>query len=172
MKAKSNTRGHTLIELLLYISLSATILMAVSTFFGVVVNVRAKHQNVTEVNDQGLAAMSYMTRVIRNSKSINSPATGSTASTISINTASAVTSPTIFNVNNGTLQVKEGQSSYVAITNNRIKINNLQFTNVSAANTPGSIRVTFSAARSNTSGIQEVRYIYDFEGVASLRPQL
>jgi type II secretory pathway pseudopilin PulG len=89
-------KGYTLIELLLYAALLGILLAATTTYFGVVLESRVKNQSITEVDQQGMAAMEYITQTIRNADSITSPAAGATAASLTLVVPTGALSPTIF----------------------------------------------------------------------------
>ncbi len=90
--------GFTLIELLMYVSIVGTLLVAVSLFFATTSDARIKNQSISEVNQQGTAAMELITQTIRNADSIAAPAVGGTGTTLSLNVPIAGLSPTIFDL--------------------------------------------------------------------------
>jgi Tfp pilus assembly protein PilW len=95
---KPQQSGYTLIELLLYVSIVGVLLISVSYFFAMIVDARVKNQSITEVNDQGMAAMDYITQVIHNATSITSPAAGGSGSTLTLVVPTGSLSPTTFDL--------------------------------------------------------------------------
>ncbi len=89
-------KGYTLIELLLYIVLLGILLGATTTYFGAILDARVKNQSISEVDQQGAAAMEYITQTIRNADSITSPTAGATANSLTLAVPTGALSPTIF----------------------------------------------------------------------------
>lgn len=162
-------KGFTLIELLLYVSIVGSLLLAVSLFFATTVDSRIKSQSITEVDQQGTLAMDYITQTIRNASSISAPAAGTSASSLTLVVPTAGLSPTIFNLSSTTLQVKEGTAAAIALTNDKVEITSLTFTNLTRSGTPGVIRVSLTLSRVNSSGRSSYNYQQTFISSAALR---
>ena len=94
-------RGFTLIELLLYTSIVGSLLLAITGFFGLVLESRVKNQTIIEVDQQGMAALERITQTIRNASSITSPSTGATGSSLTLAMPTAGINPTIFDISGG-----------------------------------------------------------------------
>lgn len=163
-------KGFTLIELLLYVTIVGSLLTAVSLFFATAADSRVKNQSIMEVDQQGVAAMDYITQTIRNADAITAPATGATASSLTLTVPTGSLSPTIFSLDsNAALQVKEGTATEIPLTNNKIAISNLTFKNNTRSSTPGIIQVSFTASRLNPAGRAEYTYQKTFMSSAALR---
>ena len=162
-------KGFTLIELLLYVSLVGALLVTVSFFFATSASSRIKNQSIVEVNDQGLNAIEYITETIRNSSSISAPGVGSSSATLTLVMPTAGASPTIFSLNGTALQVKEGLSAAITLTNSKVSISNLTFKNLSKSGTKGLVQVSFTVTRVNTSNRNEYDYQKNFVASAAVR---
>lgn len=93
--------GFTLIELLLYISIVGGVLIAASSFFAIASEAGIKNQSIVEVDQQGNAAMEYITQTIRNADAINTPAAAGSGGSLSLAVPTASASPTVFDVSGG-----------------------------------------------------------------------
>lgn len=164
----STQRGYTLIELLLYIALLGILLPGVVGFMGLAVETRVKNQSIAEVNDQGMAAMDYITQTLRNASSITAPAAAASAGSLTITVPTGSLSPTIFDINGTTLQVKEGSAAAVALTSDTVQISNLTFTNLTRSGTAGAVQVSFTVSRTNPAGRNEFEYQKTFTTTAEL----
>ena len=78
-KPHHQRQGFTLLELLLFVSLSGILLGALSVFLVILLNARVKQHTIVEVEEQGVQIMELTTSRIRSSPSITSPAVGSTS---------------------------------------------------------------------------------------------
>ena len=166
---KNKQSGFTLIEAVIYMALLATLLLALSGFYGLVLNSRVKAQTISEVEQQGTQIVQVISQSIRNATAINSPTIGSNAASLSIAVVSAPQSPTIFDLSAGALHIKEGASAPVDLSNNRVLISNLVFYNLSRASTEGIISFQFTVTRVNNSGRNELDYTKTFYASAALR---
>ncbi len=169
LQNKKNNSGFTLIELLLYIALASFILLAISVVLSFTIRSRIKNQAITEVFDQGNNVLQIITQQARNSISINSPATSTNATLLSLAMASSSFNPSIFSLSAGTIRVTEGVSSSIALTSSRVVVSDVLFSNLSRTGTPGIIRVKFTLSHTNPSGRNEYNYSKTFYGSANIK---
>lgn len=163
-------KGYTLIELLLYISVVGLLLVGVSLFFALTADARIKNQSISEVNQQGQAAMDIITQTVRNADSISVPATAASGSQLTLVVPTSANSPTVFNLSGTVLQIKEGTAATIALTNSKVQVTSLSFKNLSRASTPGMVQISFTLSRVNNSGKNEYDYQKTFVTTASVRP--
>lgn len=161
--------GFTLIELLLYLGLAAILLLVISIFLALILRSRVKNQTVAEVESQGVMVMNLITQTIRNAESINSPADGASAASLSVDAAGVSNDPTVFDLSSAALRVQEGAGAAVSLTSSRLSVSALNFQNLSRTGTPGTVRVQFTLTHSNPAGKNEYDYSKIFYGSASLR---
>ncbi len=162
--------GFTLIELLLYVGITSIILFAISLFFSVLLQSRIKSDTVTDVEQQGAQAVLVMTQAIRNADAVNAPLPGASASSLSLTTSSTGPSPTVFSLSGGALTLTQGVAVPIALTNDRVIVSALTFTNLARSGTPDIIRVSFVLTAVNASGRAEYSYTQMFVGSAQKRP--
>lgn len=169
---RHTSKGYTLIELLLYMSLLGSLLLGISLFFVTSTTARVKNQTVAEVDRQGELIMDAITRTIRNADSITSPSTGATASSLTLAVPTTSLTPTVFSSPAGTLQMTEAGGSAVALHNDKVEVlaANLSFKNLSRSGTPGVVRISFVISRKNPNNRNEYSYQKTFTGTAALRP--
>jgi len=161
--------GFTLIELLLYVSIAGVIFLAGSTFLFLILQSRVKNQTIAEVEQQGIQVLQIITQSIRNAEGINSPPSGSGASSISIDVPSAPNDPTVFDLAAGVVRIKEGTGSPISLTSTSVTASDVTFENLSRVGTPGVIRIQFTLTRATLTGRNEYDYSKTFYGSASLR---
>lgn len=166
---KSLTAGFTLIELLVYISISSVVLLIASAFFISLLRSQVKNQVVNEVEDQGREVLQVITQAVRNAQSINSPLPGTSSSTLSLGVSDATKNPTIFDLQEGRVRIKEGEGNAVFLTNSRIVVSGLLFQNITKPGSAGAVRISFTISHINPEGRQEYNYQKEFISAASLR---
>lgn len=161
--------GFTLIELLLYLAVAAVILLSASVFLSLILQSRIKNQIVAEVDQQGLEAMHIITKTVRNSNSVITPIVGGAGPSLTLTVPVSAKSPTVFDSSGGALRIIEGANGAVALTNNRVIINNLSFTNLSGTSSKDIIRVQFILTHINSGNRNEYDYQKTFYGSAERR---
>lgn len=166
----SHPRGFTLIEILLYVASAGVTLLVTANALLMVLDARAKHQAIAEVNDTGALVLERVLQTIRNAEDVTAPAAGTSASSLTLDVADAAADPTAFDLSGGAIRSAEGVSSPVPLSNAlRVTASGLTFTNLSAADTPGSVRVQFTLDAVNPSGRNAFSFSRTFYGSASLR---
>lgn len=126
--------------------------------FALVSSSRVKHQSISEVNQQGVSAMNYISRAIQGADSITSPGPGATAVSLVLTVPDAGSSPTTFNVSGGVVNVTEGLGSPLALTGGKVTVDSLSFTNLSGPGSPGIVQINLTLSRVNSSGRNEYSY--------------
>ncbi len=168
------TTGFTLVELLLYVAIFSIVISSVMFIAFSSVAQRAHNQVVAEVDYQGEVAMNQITQQIRNATSVTTPTPANTATSISLNTPTVSLNPTIYDLfNDGSrnrLRVREGSSgSSNYLTNNKVTLSNLTFSNVAVTGGRDSIKVQFTISSYNPSNLKEIQYQKTFYGTGTLR---
>lgn len=164
-----NLSGFSLVETLLYVALTLVLIGAISSFVTVILNFKAKTYAISEVEQTGNQIVLLITRSVRNGVAINSPATGASASTLSINTITAGDNPTLFQLSGTTLQMKEGAANAFNLTPTTISVTSITFTNVASSGTNGTIRLQMTLSFYNPTNRQENNYSQTFYGTADIR---
>lgn len=164
-----NKKGFTLIELILYIAIMGLTITSIFYFLSMVLNAKVKNQTVIEVEQQGESVILEMAQAIRNATSINYPTFGTSSSTISLVMASSTKNPTIFKLSSSTLQIIEGTSSAINLTNNLVAVTGLTFKNLGTSSGTDSIQMKLNINYINLRGTNDYQYSQNFTGSASKR---
>ena len=151
--------GFTLVEMLLYVAIFGVMVVAFVTFSKSLVNNRMQSQRLFEVNDQGEAALKIITQTLRNADQVNSPTTGNTGSSLSVDTVSSSTNPTVFSLVDGVLNIKEGSGDLVPLTNGQVVVSDFVVTNLSRSGTTNAVKVSFKL-----TSVSNSNYFVTFQG--------
>ena len=169
-KILKQNSGYTLLELLLYISVSAVMLLAISLTLSTFLEAKIKNQTVSEIDGEGTQVMQLMTQTIRNATAINSPALGTNDNALSLTVTDPAKSPTLLNLLGTEIEMTEGANPSISLTNTLQSIaSNLTFENLSRVGTTGTIAISFTLSHINPSGRNEYNYSRTFYGSATLR---
>ncbi|MES2930458.1 MAG: prepilin-type N-terminal cleavage/methylation domain-containing protein [Patescibacteria group bacterium] len=158
-------KGFTLIEILVAIGVLTLILGATISLIMMLVQSRSRSQIVGEVDGQGTNIMQTLAQTIRNASSIAAPATGASASAVSLVMSDSAKSPTSFSLSGGIISMTEGSTAAVPLSSSQVTVSNLSFLNLSRPSTPGVIRIQFTVSYSTGA----YAYSKNFIGAASLR---
>jgi type II secretory pathway pseudopilin PulG len=167
-KLKTN-KGFTLVETLVYTAIFVIMVGGIATFATNIQSSRLRMQTLLEVNDQGNSIVRTIGQAIRNADSINSPTIGSNDSSLDLATLDIGTNPTNIYQTGETLYITEGGNDPVALSNNKVQVTNLTFSNLSRPSTPGVIQFRFTLKNTASAIKAEQQYSVDFYGTASIR---
>lgn len=163
-------RGLTLVEMLLYVSISSIILLSLSVFLTFLLSQRIKNQSISDVNQQGLQVIQLMTQTVRNARSVDTPLIGATSSSLSMTMTDPSLSPTVFDVSGGVIRIKEGNNAVIPLTNSHVNIQSFIIQNISSASsTDRMVRISFTVDHINPDNRNENSFSKSFIGSATLR---
>lgn len=165
----SNLRGFTLVELLLYVSLAAFLLLSISFLLSLMLQARVKSEAVRAVYEESSRVMRIITQQIRNAERIISPATSTNAAILSLEMSSGPINPTVFDMVGNAIRITEGASSPISLTSSRIVASNLFFHNLSRDGTTGTVRISFTLSHLSPENRNEYSFIKTFHGSATTR---
>lgn len=163
-------KGYTLIELLLYVVTISSLVLAIGSFYLVVRETNNRAMVVSTVEQQGHFVMDHVTRTIRNADTITSPASGSSASSITLGISDAAKNPTIINISSNSVEAKEGAATAVKLSDSKVTVTNLTFKNLSYTGTPGIVQVLLTIEYKSDSDRDNYDYSKTFTSSVSLRP--
>jgi len=163
------SQGFTLVETLIYTAIFVMLVSALAVFASNLNSSRLRAQIILEVNDQGTSIVRTVGQAIRNAQSINSPTIGNSASSISVATVNPATNPTVFSQIGETIYMTEGAGNPIPLSNSKVRLTNLTFTNLSRSSTPGVIKFSFTMQNTAGTSRAEEQYQINFYGSATIR---
>ena len=162
-------KGFTLIELLLHLAISSLLLLASLMFIWTLLEARVKNQTIAEVETQGQQILTQITQIVRNAEAITTPSVGASGASLTLDVVESGSDPTTFSLSSGTVTITEGTGSPVNLNNNLVEVTSLNFSNLSRADTPGTVQISFTVSYSSDSNQNQYDYSKTFYGTASLR---
>jgi type II secretory pathway pseudopilin PulG len=166
---KLNTKGYTLIEILLYIAVFPVILLSAVGLFYAVTQSLIKTTVIQEVEQQGILIVDQISKSIQSAESINLPAPLNPSDTLQITTGSPSNDSIIYETFDEDLVVNYNGESPIALHNQKVSINNLEFVNLATDESPSSIQYSFTLSYNSESTSTEYSYEQKFFGAGSLR---
>ena len=167
-----NNNGFTLIEILIYVAILGAILATFVTYSMSITDMRSKNYVEQEVQANARVSMDIISKKIRSANGVNIGAStfNGDPGVLSLSMADASKNPTIINLDqdNGTLQIKEGSGSEVAIVSNEVQVTNLIFTNLTGSSTRENIGMELSIEYKHT-GDKYYNYKNSLRSSASVR---
>ncbi len=168
-KSVKSGAGFTLIESILYLAITSSMVFVISIFLGLVLGARVKNKIVLEVEQQGTFILQQLTRSLQESQAINSPLPGESSNELSLSSSVFPENPLVFNAGSGAMLETIGSQDPVPLNSPAIIIKNISFTNISASGTPGLIRIQLTLGSQGFVGLRELDYQADFNSSVSLR---
>lgn len=167
LNRRTLSRGFTLVEMLLYVGICSTLLLALSLFFSSLLGVKAKSRTISEVSQQGAQISNFISYTIRNAQGISVPSGNMSSSTLVLSMRYPSQATSTLYATNGTLFLREGTSTPIALSNRRVTISSLVFTNTSASSTDGgSVTSQFTLTHSNPANRNEFSFSKMFTVIA------
>ena len=163
------SKGFTLIELVIYIGIVAVILIVLFNFGWEIIYLNVKSQAWREVQQNSRLAMEKITESILGASTVNSPLPGNSTNLLSLAMQDLNLDPTIFEIKADKLTITQGGTGPYQLTNNRVKVINLQFTNLSYQDAPGTIKVQLTIEHVNPNNLNQYEASLDTEDTISLR---
>lgn len=157
MKKNNSQRGISLVETIVYVAIFSVFMIGLAQFSSTLHSARIQSQEKLEVNDQGTQAIALITQTLRNATLLSSPTAGASASSSSL----TATIPVVFSESSGVLYVTENGGSPIALTNNKVTVSNINFSNLTTSGAPNIIQIRFTLSGDN--------YTKEFYGSATLR---
>ena len=171
MKFKNNInsiKGFTLIELIIYIAIIGIIVSGFISYFLSVGGIRNKNYSVSTVQSNGRNAMQIMERKIHEAQSVSVPSSGA-SSTVLVLISSGGNASTTFSILNGVLFMKETGVATTTITDNKITISNLTFTNLSPVSSRANIHIEMTINYNVGAGDTQFGYNKSYKTSVSTR---
>jgi type II secretory pathway pseudopilin PulG len=173
LKFRVSQSAFTLVETLIYIAIIGGAVTAFVNFSISVSNSRNKTYVVQEVQANARTALDIVGQNIRGATGVNTASStfGSNPGALYLTMASTTLNPTIFDINDGVLQMTESTSSPVvtSIVSDEVRITNLIFTNLTGSSTRENIRVEMTMEYNNPSGAKEFEYEQSVQTAVSVR---
>ncbi len=166
-------RGFTLIELLIYITIFSIMIGGIVGLAVLTTAQKANSQLTADLNYQGEATMALITQTVHRATSITSPAVANTSGSLTLVMPASSVNPTVFGLYNdgvtNRLRISEGSPAVNNnLTNSRVSLSNLTFSNMSLPSTKGSILIKFTLTYKTTSQRQELQFSKSFTGAATI----
>lgn len=165
---KKRKKAFTLIELLIYLGIVSGLLVVAGAFTWSIIKGSVKSASLREVQQNGRLAMEIVTREIKSASGINNPLAGESADTLSLIMSDNSLNPTIFELLNNQILLSQGVDGPYLLTTDQILVSNLNFTNLSYADTPGTIRIEMTLDYNNLGAQPEYNASIDLITTVSL----
>ena len=145
-------KGFTIIEFLIYIAILAIAIVGIGLISSNIFRVGVRTDIVQEVSHNGRFAIQRIGQAVRESSGIIEPQTE--GSSLKLSFEDSDKNPTIFDIFEGKLRIKEADNNYIELTTSRVTINKLVFKKVS----DDSVRVEMNISFDNPQDIPEYEF--------------
>lgn len=141
--------GFTLIETLIYLFILSTILGALLLSVYSIFETSDSVQSTVELVENAKFYEQKTRWALTGATQINSPASSSTAASLSLNRADTA-NPVVFDLSGGVARIKIGAANPVPLTNGFVTVSSLSFSNYSiSTNTKNTVRVRANLRHNN-----------------------
>ena len=149
------SKGFTIIEFLVYITILAIVIIAMTGVASNVFQVGARTDAIQEVTHNGRFAMQKIGQAIKSADTIVFPETE--GNLLILEFENEEKNPVIFDVFEKTLRIKQGGKEYIGLTTSKVNIDSIKFKKVSCSGLD-SIKIEMDISFNNPKGLPE----YDF----------
>jgi len=157
------TKGFTIIEFLIYIAILAIAIAGMGLILSNIFRVGVRTDVIQEVSHNGRFAMQRIGQAVRESSDIVEPATEGNVLELSFEDEDK--DPTVFDVSEGKLRIKEGSGNYIELTTSSVIVDRLVFKKVS----DDSVKVEMNISFDNSQGLPEHEFKSFFTSSFALR---
>ncbi len=166
-------QGFTLVEIILYVGIFSLIIGGIVGLATLSIAERTKNEIRADLDYQGQAVMANISQTIRQAKTVTFPTAGNNGANLILQmTDSAIDPTTFYNLDKTSYHAIAEQEGSPAtenqLTNSRITLSNLKFTNMSVGSTANSVLVQFTLTYHNQLNRAEFDYSQDFSGGATI----
>jgi len=166
----SSQKGFTLIETLIYLGLYAIIMTGALTAIYTIFESSARNQVKAMVQEEGTFILGKIDWALTGAKTIGSPPTGSTGSTLSITKFdSTAGNPIVISLSGANAMISRSGNPGAVLNNSNVSVTNLTFTHTSASGSgsnPESVAASFTLQATTSDGLS---YSQSFATVKYLR---
>lgn len=155
MRIALHNRGATLLELMLYLGVVSVILIAATLFAGEFVLSQAKAAARFETTRNAKLVAARIAAEVREATDINTGASVFDVhpGTLSLETASAGTDPTVFTVTDGVLTIQQGVGAAIPLTSSSVEVADFVVDDVSVGARTKAVRISITTRYVNPSGL-------------------
>ncbi|MCX6744994.1 MAG: prepilin-type N-terminal cleavage/methylation domain-containing protein [Candidatus Parcubacteria bacterium] len=138
---KKNNQGFTLIETIIYIGLLAVIIVFLISFFAQATFIKGKINERLDNLDNAQYALERMTWYLQNSIEVTEPLAGQSSKQLMANSLVSEKNPIKFFVEAKQLKMQIADGQAINLTNNRLDVDDISFTNQGFINQPALIQI-------------------------------
>lgn len=152
MIKKLTTKGTTLIEILLYFTISAVVIFVFASFALQILTASNVSGNINEIQANTDIASERIVTTIKNATSVDTinSVFDNDNGTLSLNTSIPAQSPTKFFLTDGDMFIQQGIDTAVKLNSNSVTYTKLRFHRISYNKSPDQIIVDITVAPKNT----------------------
>ena len=162
---KSQIKGFTMIELILYLALATIVILFAFNYFLFVGFSRAKIEGTYLLSQTSQIIFSKIEKSTKQASGINLPVGGQSGNQLFLTFDQSEKNPTIFEKSGDALTMKEGIKTAQELHSKQIKIKEIKFTNFS-----DSVQVRLSLSYVRLLGRREYQVEQNWQNTYSLKP--
>ena len=153
---ESKNKGFTLIEFLIYTIILAVLINIIGSVALNIFQSGARTNTIQEVSHNGRFSLQKIGQAVNSAEAIVLPEINGTSLTLEFQEEDK--NPTIIDVFENTLRIKEGNKEYVELTSSKVNVENMAFKRISS-NGLDSVKIEMNISFDNQKQLPE----YDFE---------
>lgn len=160
---QSKYNGFTLVETLLYLSITSVLILSVSILLGVTLNAKVENRAKIEVQQQAQFISDHIDTEVKKASEISSPSIGNSGNTLTIQD-STNSKQYEYSISGGTLYFQTDSDPLIELSNSKVNISSLIFSN---NNNTLSYEITLTYINSDKIG--SINYSTTHQGSITIR---
>ncbi len=163
--------GFSILEIIIYIALVGTILAATTSIAFEIYHGHTKNVSYQSLQNNARFVLSKIVTEIENAQSINTETSifNSNTGMLSLQTGNSGTNPTLFQIESQRVSIKQGTSASVQLTSADTNATVLRFENLTAPQTPGTVKITLTLTYKDTGNRTELNSSVTLTTTANIR---
>ncbi len=164
-------KGFTLLEFILYFALIAIVISSITLFAVDVIRTRAKTAVIAEVEQNMRFGLQRILRTVRQAEKLNIGASAfdDDDGVLSVDMPSASNTPTVFDLADGVLRMKEGAGPATALTSDRVTVSSLRFSKDNLGGNTVAVTAALTLSFASDNPDQVYTYTTTASGTAVIR---
>ena len=154
-KIRSNTKGNTLVELIIYLAIISVFFTSMIGFTVSVVQSGQKARTMHEVSQNGRFIMEKIAREIKSANDVNftTSSFGVNPGVLSLVNNTGSLDPTVFDVVGGVVRIQQGAGAPMNISSDLVNVTSIVFTDLSVPGRTTNIKIDLTLEWRDKSGV-------------------
>ncbi len=165
---ESTSKGFTLVEFMVYTIILAVLINAIGEVALNMFKIGSRTDTIQEVSSNGRFALQRIGQAINSAEAVISPGTEEAeGNSLVLEFQEEDKNPTVFDVSEKTLRIKEGTKEYVELTSSKVNVEGITFKRINSGGLD-SVKIEMNIFSDNQKELSEYEFDNFFTGAFTL----